>query len=156
MVGDILYTLWDRQGQSVVERLENLTTARLAVEDHDWRTITYAPEAELTPAYLDELLLSPGSLVDKFFEAVMRPGIFSPSTLQAAIAQYASACFSLYPPYPPQLLAMYATVSEQIAAVVGCTVKLAKDPLTGAPAVCRLLECPQTGLGRLHSSLPRN
>lgn len=130
--GDALYTLWDRQGQSMVEKLE-LLISRPVVEDVDWKNITYAPEAELTPAYLDELLLSPGSLTDKFFEAVMRPGTFSPLTLQAAIAQYTDACYSLPPPYPPQLLTAYATVGEHIAAVVGCTVQLTRDPHTGAP-----------------------
>lgn len=128
---DTLYALWDRQGQSMVEKLENIF-GQPEVEDEDWRNITYASEAELTPAYLDELLLSPGSLTDKFFEAVMCPGIFSPLTLQAAISQYTDACHSLPSPLPPQLLTTYATVGENIAAVVGCTVQLTRDPHTGA------------------------
>ncbi|EMD40997.1 hypothetical protein CERSUDRAFT_43484 [Gelatoporia subvermispora B] len=128
---DTLYTLWDKQGQSMVER------AKLRLDDTSevgpWETSYYPQEAELTPAYLDELLLSPGSMPDKLFEAIMRPGMFSPLTLQTAINQYSDACRSLPPPHAPQLLNTYATVGEQIAAVVGCTVTLTRDLHTGAP-----------------------
>ncbi|KAH9950096.1 nucleoporin Nup120/160-domain-containing protein [Amylocystis lapponica] len=132
MVGTTLYTLWDKQGQSMVEQTAVSVTekGRMATA---WASATYAQESELTPSYLDELLLSRGSLADKFFEAIMRPGIFSPLTLQTAIDQYTDVCRSLPPPYPPQLLTTYTTVGEQIAAVVGCTVTLTRDPNTGAP-----------------------
>lgn len=131
ILDDTLYTLWDKQGQSMVE-------VKILPWDNEgtyggWSTATYAREAELTPAYLDELLLLPGSTADKFFEAIMRPGTFSPLTLQSAINQYTDACRSLPPPYPPQLLVSYSTVGEQIASVVGCTVHRTKDPKTGAP-----------------------
>ena len=130
---DTLYTLWDKQGQSLVEiKLLPWDTADEALYGR-WSSATYAQEAELTPAYLDELLLSPGSTADKFCEAIMRPGTFSPLTLQSAINQYTDACRSLPPPYPPQLLVSYSTVGEQIASVVGCTVQRTKDPRTGAP-----------------------
>ncbi|TBU50494.1 nucleoporin Nup120/160-domain-containing protein [Dichomitus squalens] len=133
VMDDTLYTLWDKQGQSMVEVLV------LSWDDSDptatggWSSASYAQEAELTPAYLDELLLSPGSAVDKFVEAIMRPGMFSPLTLHTAIARYTDACRSLPPPYPPQLLLSYASVAEQITSVVGCTVQRTKDPRTGAP-----------------------
>ncbi|KAI0637706.1 nucleoporin Nup120/160-domain-containing protein [Trametes polyzona] len=133
VLDEMVYTLWDKQGQSMVE------VRGLAWDPSEektlggWSSATYAQEAELTPAYLDELLLSPGSMADKFFEAIMRPGIFSPLTLQAAITQYTDACRSLPPPYPSQLLLSYGSVAEQIASVVGCTVQRTKDPKTGAP-----------------------
>ncbi|TFK87436.1 hypothetical protein K466DRAFT_663014 [Polyporus arcularius HHB13444] len=133
VLDDTLYTLWDKQGQSMVEvKLVPWNTADEGTLG-SWSSATYAQEAELTPAYLDELLLSPGSTADKFFEAIMRPGTFSPLTLQSAINQYTDACRSLPPPYPPQLLVSYSTVGEQIASVVGCTVQRTKDPKTGAP-----------------------
>ncbi|KAI0829349.1 nucleoporin Nup120/160-domain-containing protein [Trametes gibbosa] len=133
VLDDIIYTLWDRQGQSMVEVRGLAWDASEEQTTGGWSSATYAQEAELTPAYLDELLLSPGSTADKFFEAIMRPGIFSPLTLQTAITQYTDACRSLPPPYPTQLLLSYATVAEQIASVVGCTVQRTKDPKTGAP-----------------------
>lgn len=127
--GNYLYALWDKQGQSTVEKTE-------LHEDgwsETWALISYHPEPELTPAYLDELLLSPGSLADKFFETIMRPGVFSAWTLHTAITQYTDACLSIPGTPPPPLLVSYATTAENIAAVVGCTVKLSKDPQTGAP-----------------------
>ncbi|TCD70458.1 hypothetical protein EIP91_003219 [Steccherinum ochraceum] len=131
VVGSTLHALWDRGGQSVVEAwaLQNQDP------DPKWQTAAYPQEAELTPAYLDELLLSPGSLTDRYFEAVMRPGIFSPLTLQTALTQYIESCLS-HPSVsysrPPQLLQSYASLAESITAIVGCTVQLGKDPQTGA------------------------
>ncbi|KAF7433113.1 hypothetical protein PC9H_005061 [Pleurotus ostreatus] len=127
-----LYVLWDRQGQSMVERsVINTDTRSDRSGATPWYPATYAREPELTPAYLEELLLSPGSLTDKFFEAIMRPGRFSPLTLRTAIDQYTNACLALPGPTPLQLTTTYATLGEQIAAVVGCTVNLVRDPKTG-------------------------
>ncbi|KAM5532722.1 hypothetical protein V8D89_013614 [Ganoderma adspersum] len=133
VLDDTLYTVWDKQGQSMVEVLVLTWGESEDTKTGGWSSATYAQEAELTPAYLDELLLSDGSLEGKFFEAIMRPGTFSPLTLQSAVNQYADACRSLPPPYPPQLLQTYSTVAEQITSVVGCTVQRTKDPQTGAP-----------------------
>lgn len=130
VVGEVLYTLWDRQGQSVIE---SLTLSLQTLADEPWLTASYPPEPELTPSYLDELLLAPGSLTDKEFKAVMRPGLFSPWTLQTAITQYTDAMLSLPGTPPPQLQATYNSIGENIAAVVGCTVNLVLDPTTGDP-----------------------
>lgn len=123
-----VYTLWDMSGQSMVDKLRISDS----FDGEGWLSATYPPVPEFTPAYLDELLLSPGSLADKFFEAIMRPGVFSSYTLQTAIAQYISACGSLPWPTDPRLSRQYATTAEAIASVVGCTVQLSKDPQTGA------------------------
>lgn len=131
--GDMLYVLWDRQGQSTVEKML-LSPGQMMGQSSSplWLVASYAPEPELTPAYLDEILLLPGSMTDKFFEAIMRPGMFSPLTLSTAIDQYTNACLSLPGPPPPRLMATYATLGEHIAAVVGSTVNLHRDPHTGA------------------------
>ncbi|KAJ7762811.1 nucleoporin Nup120/160-domain-containing protein [Mycena maculata] len=134
VIADVLYTLWDRQGQSMVEQTV-LNTAEFNEGDFralPWQNSSYAPEPELTPAYLEELLVSPGSLSAKFLEAILRPGMFSALTLRTAIEQYSDACASLPGPPPAQLTTTYATVGENIAAVVGCTVNLNRDPHTGA------------------------
>ncbi|KAJ8523440.1 hypothetical protein ONZ45_g87 [Pleurotus djamor] len=133
VIGSSLCVLWDRQGQSMAERSTiNLDESTNGQPIHpQWYTATYAHEPELTPAYLEELLLSPGSLTEKFFEAIMRPGTFSPLTLRTAIDQYTTACLSLPGPTPPQLTTSYATLGEQITAVVGCTVNLVRDPKSG-------------------------
>lgn len=130
---NVLYTLWGRQGRSTVE----LTELQLGEGENEefqpsWRVASYVNEPELTPAYMEEQLLTPGSLTDKYLEALMRPGVFSSLTLKTAIDQYTDACLSLPSAPPPQLTTIYATVEEQIAGVVGCTVNLNRDPQTGA------------------------
>lgn len=134
VIGATLYTLWDHEGQSLVEK------TRINAEElneHDfrpspWESASYTYESELTPDYMEELLLSPGSMTGKFFEAIMRPGMFSALTLRTAIDRYSDSLASLPGPLPPQLTTSYATVAENIAAVVGCTVSLNRDPATGA------------------------
>ncbi|KAK7061352.1 nucleoporin Nup120/160-domain-containing protein [Favolaschia claudopus] len=134
VIADVLYTLWDRQGQSMVERTI-LNTADFTENNFHalpWNTSSYATEPELTPAYLEELLILPGSMPDKFLRAIMRPGMFSALTLRTAIEQYSDNSASFAGPPPPQLNTLYDSVAETIAAVVGCTVTLNRDPHTGA------------------------
>lgn len=128
-----LHTLWDRQGQAAVEILDiPMLDVSNEPEGVGWRIVLYPFEPDLTPAYLDELLLSPSSLTDTFFSAVMRPGVFSTYTLRTAIDQYTDACRSLPGPPPAPLITSYVSLGEQIAAVVGCTVTLSRDTQTGA------------------------
>ncbi|KAH8835198.1 hypothetical protein DL96DRAFT_1573284 [Flagelloscypha sp. PMI_526] len=64
---------------------------------------------------------------------VLRPGIFSPFTLKTAIEQYtADQHAHVQGDLPQALLQSYASLEENIAAVVGCTVKLKRDPHTSA------------------------
>jgi nuclear pore complex protein Nup160 len=127
-----LHTLWDRQGQAAVEILDiPMLDVSNEPEGVGWRIVLYPFEPDLTPAYLDELLLSPSSLTDTFFSAVMRPGVFSTYTLRTAIDQYTDACRSLPGPPPAPLITSYVSLGEQIAAVVGCTVTLSRDTQTG-------------------------
>ncbi|KAI9510623.1 nucleoporin Nup120/160-domain-containing protein [Russula earlei] len=133
VINGYLYTLWDRQGQAAVEILDiPMSDVSSELEAVGWRVVLYPYEPDWTPAYLDELLLSPGSLTEKFFSVVMRPGVFSPYTLRTAIDQYTDACRSLPGPPPAPLITSYISLGEQIAAVVGCTVTLTRDPQTGA------------------------
>ncbi len=48
-----------------------------------------------------------------------------------ALDKYVDACLSIPGPPPPQLLQSYSSLCENIAAVVGCTVTLNRDPQTG-------------------------
>lgn len=128
----MLCVLWERQGCSMMERTP-LSLGNLDASDNTtWATSSHGQEADLTPAYLEGLLRSPGSLTEKFMEAILRPGLFSPLTIRTALEQYIDACLSLPGPPAPELTTSYATVVENIAAVVGCTVSLVQDPHTGA------------------------
>lgn len=128
----MLYVLWERQGGSMMERKPLVLGNLNASDNTTWTTSSHGEGADLTPAYLEELLCSPGSLTEKFMEAILRPGLFSPLTIRTALEQYIDACLSLPGPPAPELTTSYATVVENIAAVVGCTVSLVRDPHTGA------------------------
>lgn len=131
--GNTLYTLWDRQGRSMVKRTEIDISAlgRNEPPVPTWKTSEYADKSELTPAYMEQQLLSPGSLTAKFLQAIMKPGVFSSLTLRTALDKYVDACLSIPGPPPPQLLQSYSSLCENIASVVGCTVTLNRDPQTG-------------------------
>ena len=133
MVKDkMLYTLWDSQGQSMLDRTE--IKIELNFEDAippSWTTHYYADQPELTPAYMEDQLSCTGSLTEIFLKNIMKPGVFSSFTLRTALDKYIEACLSLPGPPPPQLLNSHATLCEKIAAVVGSTVTLNRDPQTG-------------------------
>lgn len=124
-----LVTLWESQGRAMVEKTTvNIQSLRdNEPQIHIWSTAAYPQEHELTPAYMEEKLLAPGSLAEKFLENIFKPGVFSSLSLRTAIDQYTDACLSLPGPPPPQLMAAYQTLCENVAAVVGCTVVLNRD-----------------------------
>ncbi|TFK29339.1 hypothetical protein FA15DRAFT_610509 [Coprinopsis marcescibilis] len=129
-----LITLWDSQGRSCIEKTA-LNLDSLEDQDaqpHVWTPAIYPKESELTPAYMEEKLLTPGSLAETFLENIFKPGMFSSLSLRTAIDQYTDACLTLPGPPPPQLMATYTTLCENVASVVGCTVILNRDPQSGA------------------------
>ena len=124
---EALYVLWERQGQSILEYVDASDT-----DNSSWTVAKFWPNNELSSEAIDELLLRPGSLSDKFMEMVFRPGVFSVLTLRTALQEYKAHYLSLSGPHPPPLLSSYATLRENIAAVIGCTVTLSQDTHTGA------------------------
>ncbi|KAF8631128.1 hypothetical protein AX15_002475 [Amanita polypyramis BW_CC] len=133
VIDNLLYTLWDHQGQSLVERTVINVEPLSDQDQQSWHAVYAYPEPEHTPGYLEKLLLSPGSIVEKGLEVVLRPGAFSIHTLRRATDDYIEACLALPGGVPPQLTISYTSVAENIASVVGCTVKLVHDAQTGAP-----------------------
>lgn len=129
-----LYALWDKQGTSVVERI-SFDPDEDTPEPEIWQASSYPSEIELTPDYLDELLLRSGggSLVDTFISILLRPGLFSHFTIETALQQYTNTLLSTPSNPPPALKQSYITLTEHVAAVVGCTVELTTDPRTGIP-----------------------
>lgn len=131
--GGRLYALWNRHGQSSIDVLElRLETYVRDCEVRTWRTSSFPDEPIVSPPHTDSLLLTRGSLTDKLFDAVMKPGVFSPVTLNSAVKEYVEELLDLPGNAPYQLRATYPTVGERIAAVVGSTVVLEHDSNTGA------------------------
>lgn len=126
--GGKLYVLWEKQGESMCE----VAYFGAGVEICTWTPALYGQTDKLTQEAVNELLLQPGSLTDKFIQAVLRPGVFSVLTLRSALQDYKEHYLSLPGPHPTQLVTSYPTLAEGIASVVGCTVELTRDPLTGA------------------------
>ncbi|KAF9057494.1 nucleoporin Nup120/160-domain-containing protein [Panaeolus papilionaceus] len=129
----VISALWDKQGQTILETCEIDTNELSAgvLQITPWKSSHYVQQPELTPAFMEEQLLASGSMSEKFLQAIMRPGIFSSLTLRTALDRYIDACLSLPGSAPSQLLQTYPTLCENIAAVVGCTVTLNRDPHTG-------------------------
>ncbi|KIL68186.1 hypothetical protein M378DRAFT_72126 [Amanita muscaria Koide BX008] len=133
VIDNLLYTLWDRQGQTLIERTVINVETFCDQDHHTWHAVHAYPEPEHTPGYLEKLLLSPGSIAEKGLEVILRPGAFSVNTLRTAIDEYTDACLTLPGVVAPQLTVSYGSLAENIASVVGCTVKLVYDPQTGVP-----------------------
>lgn len=131
--GNRLTVLWDNRGQSLVETtyidFEQLMGGDV---DLDWKRISYPGEPEYTPALLEQLFLSPGSLTEKFLEAIFVPGVFSPLTLRSALQQYIDTNISLPGPQGSSLAKAFTSLPEHIGAVVGSGINLLTDPHTGA------------------------
>ncbi|KAF8574446.1 hypothetical protein K439DRAFT_1399027 [Ramaria rubella] len=129
-----LYALWDQNGQPVVEATPFDPDVLEETEEGEiWHAAIYSSQIELTPDHLDELLLRSGgaSLIDTFMTAILRPGFFSQFTIETALQQYTDSLLSLPGAQPWPLKQSYITLSEHIAAVVGCTVNVTVDPRTG-------------------------
>ena len=127
VVKDVLYALWEKQGKSLLE-MRKFVDGRF---EGEWVAASPGQATDLSQVLSDELLLQPGCLVDKFIQAILRPGVFSNLTLRSALQDYKEHYLSLPGSHAPALLTSHATLSEAIAAVVGCTVELTHDPHTG-------------------------
>lgn len=136
LANDTLYVLWEKQGQTMLEAVGLDLTSLSGTTSHqlsevEWQTIQPDSSNELTQEAMDELLLQHGSLTDKFLQSIMRPGLFSVVTVRSALQSYKEHYLSLPGPHPTPLVSTYATLSQNIAATVGCTVTLSRDPQTG-------------------------
>ncbi|KAG9127930.1 hypothetical protein FRC07_007370 [Ceratobasidium sp. 392] len=127
VVDDIMYLLWNAQGRGVVH------TSAYDLEDTEaeqqpWATLSTDGEKELSPDSFEENAQEGDTLASSILAAILRPGAFSPYTLNVATAQYIQ---SLVGATPHLLNTSYPTLAERIAAVVGSNVSLSTDPRTG-------------------------
>ncbi|KAG8960780.1 hypothetical protein FRC03_006142 [Tulasnella sp. 419] len=129
VIDDVVWVLWDKHGETMVEYCPLDPES----DENSWLQASSLPQPDYSPAYFDDLLLQDGSMTEIFMGAILRPGMFSRLTLQTALQQYCDSLLQLpnIQNSCPSLTMSYPTLSERIAAVVGCTVDLAVDPSTG-------------------------
>ncbi|TDL29800.1 hypothetical protein BD410DRAFT_817789 [Rickenella mellea] len=130
LVDGTLHILWEKQGAAMMEMGHFDTGKDAGHQEIAWRSASYVRDTEFSQTDVDDLLLQPGALADKFLQAIFHPGVFSSLTLHGAIRDYTEHYLSLPGPHPPELSISYATLSENIASIVGCTVELTRDPQT--------------------------
>jgi hypothetical protein len=128
LADEVLWVLWDKQGVTSVEYTQFDIEGE---EQADWLTVSQPVEYDISPTYFEEKLSTHGSLTDTFLTALITPGSFSRSTLEAATAQYRVSLSSIPGPHTALLNAPYPLLMEQISAIVGSTVNLTSDPQTG-------------------------
>ncbi|KAG8796796.1 hypothetical protein FRC12_000046 [Ceratobasidium sp. 428] len=124
---DVMYLLWNAQGRGLIH------TSAYDIEDTEgeqepWSTLSTDGEKELSPDSFEETAQEGDTLASSILSAILRPGAFSPYTLNVATAQY---IHSLVGATPHLLTASYPTLAERIAAVVGSSVSLSTDHRTG-------------------------
>ena len=108
VVKDVLYALWEKQGKSLLE-MRKFVDGRF---EGEWVAASPGQATDLSQVLSDELLLQPGCLVDKFIQAILRPGVFSNLTLRSALQDYKEHYLSLPGSHAPALLTSHATLSE--------------------------------------------
>ncbi|KAG8681876.1 hypothetical protein FRC08_015344, partial [Ceratobasidium sp. 394] len=124
---EVMYLLWNAQGRGVVH------TSTYDLEDTEgeqqaWSVLFTDGEKELSPDSFEESAQEGETLASSILAAILRPGAFSPYTLNIATVQY---IHSLVGAAPHLLNTSYPTLAERIAAVVGSSVSLSTDPQTG-------------------------
>jgi hypothetical protein len=131
VIDETLWALWDDEGNTSVE----YTSVEFDDDDSDespWVPLVPSYKVDPLPKHLDDgELPSHGSFTGTFMSFLLRPGAFSQYTLRAALQQYITAFSSAPGPHSEILSRRYNSLSEQIAATVGCTVSLNVDPQTG-------------------------
>ncbi|QRV87591.1 nucleoporin [Ceratobasidium sp. AG-Ba] len=127
VVDDTMYLLWNAQGRALIH------TSPYDLEDSEdeqqpWAMLSTDGEKELSPDSFEESAQEGDTLASSILAAILRPGAFSPHTLNVATTQYIQ---SLVGATPHLLNTSYPTLAERIAAVVGSSVSLSTDPRTG-------------------------
>lgn len=137
-----LWTLWEEGSASEVRfvPVPELGGASATDDENVWTVVDPGPSgvtAQWNAGHFDELLRDDPEkgVTATFVEHVFYPGRYPPATLEYAIAVYEDALLAetTDPHSRPEALTFeYPSVSERIAAVVGCSVQLDVSPQTGA------------------------
>jgi hypothetical protein len=130
----VLHVVWDTVGRSLYETTQ-LDNSDVEEQPPDlWQEAQYLDDEVLSPTFTDMFNFSndPQAIKEEIVNAILRPGAFSPYTVQTALEGYCKSLLTMPDPPYKALQETYEGIVERISGIVGCTVTKVVDPATGA------------------------
>jgi len=136
----VLHTVWDTAGRTLYEITQLDIGDWVANSDDEeqppdlWQEAQYLDDEVLSPTFTDMFHFSndPQAIKEEIVHAILRPGAFSPYTVQTALEGYCKSLLTMPDPPYKALQEPYEGIVERISGIVGCTVTKVVDPATGA------------------------
>ena len=137
---NVLHVVWDTAGRSLYETTQLDIGDWVANSDNEeqpqdlWQEAQYLDDEVLSPTFTDIFNFSndPQAVKEEIVNAILRPGAFSPYTVQTALEGYCKSLLTMPDPPYKALQEPYEGIVERISGIVGCTVTKVVDPATGA------------------------
>jgi len=135
-----LHAVWDTAGRTLYEITQLDIGDWVANSDDEeqppelWQEAQYLDDEVLSPTFTDMFDFSndPQAVKEEIINAILRPGAFSPYTVQTALEGYCKSLLTMPDPPYKALQEPYEGIVERISGIVGCTVTKVVDPATGA------------------------
>jgi nuclear pore complex protein Nup160 len=136
----VLHAVWDTGGRTLYETTQLDIGDWVANSDDEeqppdlWQEAQYLDDEVLSPTFTDMFNFSddPQAVKEEIVNAILRPGGFSPYTVQTALEGYCKSLLTMPDPPYKALHEPYEGIVERICGIVGCTVTKVVDPTTGA------------------------
>lgn len=136
----VLHVVWDTAGRTLYEITQLDIGDWVANSDDEeqppdlWQEAQYLDDDVLSPTFTDMFNFSsdPQAVKEEIVNAILRPGAFSPYTVQTALEGYCKSLLTMPDPPSKALQEPYEGIVERISGIVGCTVTKIIDPATGA------------------------
>jgi len=136
----VLHVVWDTAGRTFYEITQLDIGDWVANSDDEeqppdlWQEARYLDDEVLSPTFTDMFNFShdPQAVKEEIINAILRPGAFSPYTVQTALEGYCKSLLTMPDPPYKALQEPYEGIVERISGIVGCTVTKVVNPITGA------------------------
>lgn len=136
----VLHVVWDTGGRTLYETTQLDIGDWVANSDDEeqspdlWKEAQYLDDEVLSPTFTDmfNFSIDPQAIKEEIVNAILRPGAFSPYTVQTALEGYCQSLLTMPDPPYKALQEPYEGIVERISGIVGCTVTKVVDPATGA------------------------
>ena len=136
----VLHVVWDAVGRTLYELTQLDIGDWVANSDDEeqppdlWQEAQYLDDEILFPTFTDMFDFSddPQAVKEEIVNAILRPGAFSPYTVQTALEGYCKSLLTMPDPPYKALQEPYEGIVERISGIIGCTVTKLVDPATGA------------------------